>query len=277
MHLITASRATPFVAIMYIVAIDRIKGNGGKPNEQTTLELTSLAKEVLPVWSAAIPDLRSILIDIVRGKKKEEAYQKLGLIIKTILPEGRRDFQIPSEDLNKLTALGIYFRTQSNAALSKIIKNASITKNSWIVQSLAPTVGSQHETKRALNALIKSLVGHEGTALTIDEANTIKSTKPDAYKAYLALRKAFNQSWRDALVSFIRKSGEKTIPYEDALEYLHLNGIEHLMPKGFTGRIDDLSRFYTDDNKLIEGVPNAITFPSVKMNHEYGMDGDWVF
>jgi hypothetical protein len=144
---------------------------------------------------------------------------------------------------------------------------------------LAPKVGDQQSTKSSLEALVKALVGRKDTALTIPEANKVKVNDPEKFKAYMALRREFNQAWRDALVSYIRKSGKDKVPYQDALEYLKLNGIDHLMPGGFTGLIDDQSRLYTRGGKMIDGVPNAVTFPSVTMNPNYGKSegGDWVF
>lgn len=279
-YLLIASRVTPLLELLYVILVDKIQGNGGKPDESTALELNTLAKTVLPTWEQALPGLRDILLTILKGGvNKANAYPQLGQLIKQVLPQGKVDKEVPSVDLELLAALGAYFRTDSPNALVKLIKFASLSKSPWVVQRLAPKIGDQQNTKAALEQLIESLVGRKDTALTLEEAGKVKAVKPDAYKAYLALRKQFNQSWRDALVSFIRKSGHTMVPYEDALEYLKLNGIDHLMPSGFTGNIDDLSRLYTKDGKAIDGVPNAVTFPSVTMNPRYGKPegGDWVF
>jgi DNA topoisomerase IB len=52
-----------------------------------------------------------------------------------------------------------------------------------------------------------------------------------------------------------------------------------MLPIGFTGSVDDLGRFYTNDGKIIEGVPSAVNFPAVEMNPNYGKTGggDCVF
>ncbi len=277
--LLTASRITPFLEMLYVILIDRAQGRGGKPDEETGLELNTLAKEILPVWGKAIPGLRDILLAILRGKGKDEAYVQLGQIIKQLQPQGKGDSEVPSEDLELLTAMGAYFRTGSPNALAKLTKYASLSKSPWVVQRLAPKASDQQNTKQALEQLLKSLVGRKDTALTMDEATKVKAVKPESYKAYLELRKAFNQSWRDALVSFIRKSGQDKVPYQKVLDYLKLNGIDHMLPTGFTGMIDDLNRLYTSKGKAIDGVPNAVTFPTVTMNPTYGKPdgGDWVF
>jgi hypothetical protein len=277
--LLTASRATPFIALMYAVFIAKLQGKGGKPDEDTRLEISSLAKEVLPVWGPSIPSLKPLLIQVLNGKGNDQAYQQLGQIIKTLVPQGKGDEHVPQEDLELLKALGAYFRTDSEIAKARLIKFASLTKNSWIVQRLTPQVGDQQSTKSALESLVRKLVGRKDTAMTLDEASKVKGVNPEGYKQYLALRKEFNQAWRDALVAFIRKSGKTMVPYKDAVEYLKLNGIDHMMPQGFTGLIDDLGRLYTTKGKAIDGVPNAVTFPTVMMNPTYGKaeGGDWVF
>ncbi len=277
--LVVASRATPLITLMYVLAIDKAQGRKGRPTDDTATEISSLAKEVLPIWGKAIPSLKDCLLNILAGKNKDETWMTLGQVMKSLAGQGKGDREVPQEDLELISALGAYFRTDSANAFNKLTKFASLTRNSWVVQKMAPKVGDQQDTKSALEELVKSLVGRKDTALTMEEAVQVKSLKPDSYKAYLGLRKAFNQSWKDALVSFIRKSGKDKVPYNDALEYLKLNGIDHLMPTGFTGMIDDLSRLYTNKGKQIEGVPNAVTFPSVTMNPNYGKPdgGDWVF
>jgi len=193
--------------MLYVILVDRVQGSGGKPDEETSLELNSLAKEILPVWGPFVPGLRDILLAILRGRGKDEAYARLGQVLKDLHPKGKGDIEVPIEDLDLLKAMGAYFRVNSANALAKLTKFASLSKSPWVVQRLAPKIGSQQDTKTALEQLLRSLVGRKDTALTLDEAAKVKAVKPESYKAYLELRKAFNQSWRDALVAFIRSSG----------------------------------------------------------------------
>lgn len=275
-----ASRATPLIELLYVILVDKIQGNGGKPDESTTLEISKLARTVLPVWGQAIPDLREILLTVLKGSRhKADMYPLLGQVLKQLVPQGKADTEVPTLDLELLKAFGMYFRTESQGALQRLLKFASASKSPWVVQRLTPKVGDQQTTKSSLESLVKALVGRKDTALTIDEAKKVKETKPEQYRAYLALRKEFNQVWKDALVTLVRKSGEPTIPYQEALQYMKLNGIDHLMPTGFTGNIDDLFRLYTKKGAMIDGVPNAVTFPSVTMNPNFGKPdgGDWVF
>lgn len=276
---ITASRATEFLALMYACFAERLQNPTKKADEEATLEISRLAKDILPVWGAAIPDLRGILIDILKGKNKEQAFEKLGLILKQLVPQGKGDREVPAQELELLHALGSYFRTGSESMAAKLIKFASLSKNAYVTQRLAPKVGNQHDTKKALEELVHRLVGRKDTAMTPEEAVKVKGLDPEAYKEYLGLRKEFNQSWKDALTSYVRKSGKHTVPFKEVNEFLRLNGIDHMLPVGFTGEVDDMGRFYTNKGKIIEGVPSAVNFPAVQMNPNYGKPdgGDWVF
>lgn len=279
MFKLTASRATQFLGLCYACFAEKLQNPTGKADEEMTFELSRMAKEVLPTWGRTIPALREILISIIKGKDKEEAFQKLGLILKQLVPQGKGDSEVPLQELELLHALGAYFRTSNPNMAQKLVKFASLSKSPFVVQRLAPKVGDQQSTKAQLEKLLQKLVGRKDTAMTPEEAAHAREVDPETYKQYLALRKEFNQSWKDALAAYVRKSGKHTVPFAKVNEYLHLNGIDHMLPRGFTGQVDDMGRFYTNQGKLIEGVPAAVTFPTVTMNPKFGSPGggDWVF
>jgi hypothetical protein len=277
--LIIASRITPLLQLFYVLLVDYLESGKNKPDSDTTLEINALAKDIIPVWEKALPSLREGLMQIQRGRNKEAVYQRLGEEIKALMEGAKNDQEVPFEDLELFKAFGAFFRTQSESAISKLVKFASASESPWVVQRLAPTATDQASTRKQLETLVQGLVGRKDSALTLDEAKQLSETNPEEYKAYLLLRRAFNQSWKDALVSYIRKSGKDKVPYTDALNYLKMNGIDHLMSTGFDGFIDDRSRLYTNKGKMIDGMPNAVTFPTIVMNPTYGKPdgGDWVF
>ncbi len=276
---VTASRATEFLALMYVCFSEKLQNPTKKADSETELEISKLAKDVLPVWGPSIPALKPILLNIIKGSNKEEAFQKLGLILKQLVPQGKGDREVPAQELELMHAIGSYFRTDNQNMANKLIKFASLSKNPFVVQRLAPKVGNQQSTKTKLTKLVSDLVGRKDTAMTPEEAVHVKEINPEQYKEYLALRREFNQSWKDALSAFVRKSGKHTVPFKEANDYLRLNGIDHMLPVGFTGQVDDLGRFYTKDGVMVEGVPSAVNFPAVEMNPNYGKPegGDWVF
>lgn len=279
MFIITASNATSLLEILYVLLIDHLESGEGKPKEETALEIQSLAPKAVQQWAPALPGLRDTLVAVLKGRKKSEMLARLGAEIKAIVPHAKKDEGVSGEDLELLASLGAYFRTNSEVALKKLKRMASATKSPWVVQHLAPKATDQGESRSALTDLVQSLVGRKASALTMEEAKQIKDLKPEQYKEYLRLRKDYNQSWKDALVSYIRSSGGTEVDYSKALEYLKLNGIDHLLPEGFDGLMDDRGRMYTKKGVAIDGVPNAVTFPKVTMNPSYGKadGGDWVF
>lgn len=276
---ITASRATSFLSLMYACFAERLQTPTGKASPETTEEISRLAKEVLPIWGPSIPTLRQCLVDILSGKNKTEAFDKLGQILKILTPKGKGDREVPSQELELLAAIGSYFRTGSPNMATKLVKFASLSKSSYVVQRLAPKATNQGKTKDRLTDMLLKLVGRKDTAMTPEEAAKVKEVQPEQYREYLGLRKEFNQAWRDALAGYIRKSGKEKLPFKQVNEYLHLNGVEHMLPVGFTGLVDDMARFYTANGKMIEGVPSAVNFPSLTMNPNFGKadGGDWVF
>jgi hypothetical protein len=277
--IITASRITPLIQLLYTLLVVRSEDSNKKAPEDAALEISRLAKEVLPMWSKALPGLRPALLATLKGKGQDEAVAQLGAEIKQLAPLGKADKEVPLQDLEILSALGLYFRKSSEGALNKLRKLASVSGSPWVVQKLVPKVGDQQSTKAQLEKLVQTLVGRKDSALTLEEAKQVKELKPQDYSTYLSLRREFNQAWKDALVAYIRRSGSHKVDYSKALDYLKLNGIDHLMPQGFSGQIDDLGRLYTSKGELIEGLPNAVTFPTVVMNKSYGKPngGDWVF
>ena len=274
-----ASRITPLLQLFYVLLVDQMENGKNKPDPDTTLEINAMLNEVIPVWHNALPSLQTAVNQILKGRNKSAAYQIIGQELKNLNEYAKGDTEVPHEDFELFKTFGNFFRTESPVALNRLVKLASASESPWVVQRLAPIASDQGSTRKQLETLVNNLVGRKDIALTVPEAQQIAELKPTEYKAYLSLRKAFNQAYKDALVAYIRKSGKDKVKYADALNYLKLNGIQHMMSEGFDGYIDDRFRLYTKQGKQIEGMPNAVTFPTIVMNPSYGHPGggDWVF
>jgi len=267
--LVTASQLVSLLEALYTLSID-YKDNGAerRPDEETEQELKHLQKPVIAQWGKELPALRNAFNAALTGRSKAEQLALLGEELKQEFQSFRSNERYTSRELEILKALITYLRTDSEIALKKIEKFAGMMNNPYI-----------SKPSESLRQLVYELVGRDDTALTLDEAKQVKDLKPDAYKQYLLYRREHNQIWKDAAVSYVRNSGHSTVPYEELLAFLHANGIDHMLPLGFTGQVDDLLRMYTHDGHLINGVPSVITFPSVEMNPKYGKPGgaDYVF
>lgn len=279
-NFISASQLTQLLEILFVLCIDYMEsGPTGKPDKETKEEIKLLGPSVLRQWGKQLSSLKDALNACLTGNNKVEKLVILGQDIKHEFEAFRSNQRFTAQELETLKAIGSYLRTDSESALRKLQKMAGIVASPFVSKRLAPSLRSQEQTGDSLRRLIYEMVGRDDTALTLDEAKQVKELHPDLYKQYLLYRREHNQVWKDALVNYIRKSGHKTVPYEELIAYLHANGIDHMLPTGFTGEIDDLGRLYTNKGQLIDGVPNAVTFPSVIMNKNYGRSngGDYIF
>jgi hypothetical protein len=276
--LITASELLNLLQPLFVLIVDYVdNGPESKPDKETVQELKATPKAIIAKWGKQLPSLLPSIQAALAGTGKAEQLVLLGTEIKEMFETYRAEKSFTSQEIDVLKALGLYLRTDSPAALSKIQKMAGIVHSPFVSSRFAPKQGQQKSD--TLRKLVFEMVGRDDTALTIDEAKQVKETHPEEYAQYQAYRKEHNQVWKDAVVSYVRKSGHDTVPYEELLAYLHANGIEHMLPVGFTGEVDDLGRLYTNAGKMIDGVPSAITFPTMIMNKQFGKEGgkDFVF
>lgn len=278
--MVTASQLMSLLEILFVLVIDyQDSGPERRPNKETAEELKILGVPTVKQWGKDLPALTDSINAALNGRNKAQQLAILGQEIREEFQHFRANERFTAQELEVLQALGSYLRTDSEIALKKIKKMAGIVANRFISKHLAPEVGTQHESGDALRKLVYEMVGRDDTALTLDEAKQVKELHPELYKAYLQYRRLHSQVWKDAMVAYIRNSGHNTVPYEELLAYLHANGIDHMLPVGFTGEIDDLGRLYTNSGHMVDGVPNAVNFPSVEMNKRYGKPGakDYVF
>lgn len=170
-----------------------------------------------------------------------------------------------------------YCKTSSESALKEIYKLSSKFEDDFLQGYFVRDHIDQQAVIRELGPLTRRL-GGKGIGLTQDEAKDAKQKNPELYKEYLDARRRYNDAWKIAIDSFVRQTGDNTVPILDALKYLKTEGIEHNMPTGFTGRIDSHCKWYTNDGQEILGAPpSAVMFPSVKMNPAYSAESPWVF
>lgn len=271
---ITASQLVNLLEILYVLVIDYVdNGAERRPDAETAEELKHLGKPAVAQWGEQLPALRDSINAALAGRSKANQLALLGQEVKETFQDFRANERFTSQEIELLRALGAYLRTDSDIAFQKIKKFAGLMNNPFISKRMAPKVGNQKKSSNGLRALIRKMVGRDDTALTKDEADIVKETQPDMYKQYMAYRKEHNQVWRDAMVSYVRQSGHSTVPYEELIEYLMGNGIQHMLPIGFTGMVDDQGRLYTNDGHRIDGVPSVVNFPTISMNTKYGKPG----
>lgn len=272
---------TSLLKLLYVFVVDYVTNGANGRSHEVFDHLREAYRTADPMYKKR---LQPELDDAMRAAGKNPdaktlAYAALGMTLKNVIPEIVHDRGITAQQVELFKALGLYLRSDSPPALAKLSKLAlSATHDSWIAQKLAKEDIPQQDDGK-LRFLVRKLTGRDDVKLTMDEAVRTKTRFPKMYKDYLALRKVFSQNWKDALQTFVSQSGGRLVPMKQFEQFCKKNGIETTLPTGFDGMIDDLGRFYTRDQRLINGVPNTTTFPSVMMNKNFGKinGGDWVF
>ncbi|QDH83578.1 topoisomerase [Achromobacter phage Motura] len=272
---ITAAQLASLLDVLYTLVIVYQEVGESKATGQNAHRLKQL-KPTAKQWTAELPSLEHAVDAELTGKDTVSTLVNLGFEIKDVFEQLKLNEGFSSAELQALKAAGAYLRTDSEPALKTLMKLAGLTGSPWVSQRFRPQVGKQSDTQGRLEKLVNKMVGRKGTALTMEEAVLAKATYPEEYAEYLSLRRAFNQVWKDALVDYVRASGQKLVPFKDAKAYLDSNNIEYALTDGFDGLMDDQGRFYTRKGDLIEGVPAAVNFPQVVMNPDYPKT-PWVF
>lgn len=275
-NMILASPLVSMLEVLYTLIID-YRENGATAATGDVLAQLKRSTTTAKKWANFLPDLPVAVQSAISGNGKIEALVSLGTEIKERFQDIRAQEEFTTQELKLLQNIGSYLRTDSPNALATVERFAGVTESPWIARKMKPEVGSQDSAGTQLRKLVKKMVGRDGTFLTLEEAKLASATYPEVYREYLMYSREFNKVWKNALVEFVRQSGQRLVPYADLLAYLDGNGIIYRLPHGFTGLVDDQGRFYTRDGELINGVPSATTSPEVKMNPKYGPESPWVF
>lgn len=234
--------------------------------EEKNLNRYILSDELTP-WFKVTPGLKELVQAYVRGDDIDTS--ELGLGLRALSQTLSRNPDVGSLYTTLVKAFGSWFRSGGDSAYRALDKLSVKLKQPWLASFFAKEVRSQAPTIRSLKSMVKRLVGQSRDSLTPEEAAHLKENNPEQYKEYLALRKEFNLTWKDALNTFVRESGKSTIPMKEAERFFAKKELQTNMPTGFTGRIDADGKWYTNEDKLIKGVPSAVLYPSVTMNPEY--------
>lgn len=201
----------------------------------------------------------------------DSALQDLGAEIKRVTPILARSGNITVSRLDELKAFGLWMRTGSEAALRKIVQLSANHPMRWIPAFFAKDVGSQKTYIKEIEKLVQKKFGGERRSdMTLEEAQQLRDESPEEYKEYRKLRTAINNTWKDAVSTFVRQSGQYTVPIKDVLKFLESQNLQHAWPAGFTGNVGADGSWYTSGGKRINGIPSPTMFPKVEMKDENG-------
>lgn len=191
-----------------------------------------------------------------------------------------KDTSIPKIELQLFGNFVSYFKRGSQTALNNLDRRVSILKDTDLTSAFLNTSSSaskpqsaqdQKTISKQLKALVKKVTKKSGqTKLTADEAKKLRDENPELYKAYNKLRQTSLSVYKNFIKSLVRSSGKTKLEYRKVLDALKKEKIEHTLPEGFTGFIDENMDFYTTTGQMIKGRPAG----DVVMNPAYNPDED---
>ncbi len=266
---LTASQLVSLLRVLGALVADYVTN----PKEGAAEDLRPFLKLGLE-WSD-LPHLSKAVNTALKGGDKTSALFELSQDLRDAQPAFRNNAEYTTPELKMLNALRSYLATDSESALEFIKKHASVFGTNELAKIFSPDIPeADHD---ALKQHVKSLVGREGSHLTIDESKLLKETNPKAYEKYAELRKAHNTQFKALLSKFVRDSGKDKLPYPQVYKAMVEEGLTHSMVPGFTGLVDDQGRWFTKRGELINGVPNLTTYERVEMNDGSDPDAKWEF
>lgn len=194
-----------------------------------------------------------------------------------------RNTTISKEELGLFKSFISYFKRGSETALKNIDRRVSMLKDPMLNAAFHKTSlnsgevskSSQTEIKSKLEKLVRKLTSKASTVITVEDAEKVRAKYPEEYKQYLALRREYNQVFKDFIKQYVRASGKTYVDYKKLITALNKEGIQHNLPSGFDGFIDDQLNYYTTQGILIKGRPSG----TVIMNPTYNdkKDDSYVF
>lgn len=193
--------------------------------------------------------------------------KKIGLGIRDLVAENSTT--LPPATVPLFKDFSSFFRSGSDSTYKRIQKmSANPIFPTWIRIAMAPISKPQGTTRDDLQDIVKDYAGRTGTALTRDEANSLKANDPDLYKIYLKLRKDFQDSWKTEASNFVRNSGGTLVPMPELIKHLDKQGLEYQIPEGFTGKVNSDLEWFSSDGVRLSSSPAFNTYDRVEMNQD---------
>ncbi len=267
---ITASRLVSLLKVLGAFVADY----SANPNAPMPKDLLAIVKAGIGSWKM-LTALQEAARSAASGTGKVEALYDLGIEIKSSFEQFHNTIDFSSDELQMLRAIRSYLVTDSEPALAFIRKKASIFEEPTLALKFAPPMPKADNTE--LSRVVRTAVGRDAVALTMEESALLKDTKPALYEKYAELRKSHNAAFKTTLMNYVRTQGSKLVDYQAALKAMNGLGFTHSMVPGFTGLIDDEGKWYTKDGELIAGVPNLATYSKVVMNSGKDPETKFVF
>lgn len=188
------------------------------------------------------------------------------------------DASIGHEQIDQIKAAATWMINNSDQAYNKLAKLAVNLKQPLILEGLKSNSTDQKKFSRPLMKIVKFYTGRTNDSnMTTEERIKLKETNPEVFKEFMRLRKEFNLSWKNQLRNLVIDSKKPLIDYKSAVDTLNGLQMEHTLPKGFDGMIDQNGALYTKAGKAIKGVPGYGFTVQMNPNYDPQKDDQYVF
>lgn len=188
------------------------------------------------------------------------------------------DASIGHEQIDQIKAAATWMINNSDQAYNKLAKLAVNLKQPLILEGLKSNSTDQKKFSRPLMKIVKFYTGRTNDSnMTTEERIKLKETNPEVFKEFMRLRKEFNLSWKNQLRNLVIDSKKPLIDYKSAVDTLNGLQMEHTLPKGFDGLIDQNGALYTKAGKAIKGVPGYGFSIQMNPNYDPQKDDQYVF
>ena len=164
----------------------------------------------------------------------------------------------------------------SKSAFNEIKDNIGLFKNRDLINLFISKEKPNDRRIKAMMNRMKELVGYlggQGADLTADQRKIARDTKPNMYNDFLTLRRSVMSQSKDFVQNWVRTNSDENglADYQQLLGELNQYFPIHDFPSGFIGKIDDMSRPYTNKGRLVQNFPRGGV---VIMNPDYNENKD---
>ena len=193
--------------------------------------------------------------------------------IKNAMPSIRKNHEVDYEEIDLINTARLWHGNRAPAKIASIKKLINrLHLSSDIQRGFTEEIKSQGPFIEILKETVKKLTGKEGLVIPMEKIPEYREKDPELWKVYLEASRAVNGIYKSALHNYITQVGSPQ-PIQKVREHLESLGIVHRLPnKAFTGMIDNEGRLYTNDGKLIKGVPSPES--KIVQNKDYEHDAE---
>lgn len=188
-----------------------------------------------------------------------------------------------------------YFKSRKPVDLDFIVKNsvdqALVKRAPWLSTAFSrKDVRKAREEKRgksnefngndqeSIEERLKEIISdnlqiEDRVVLSKEEKKELGDISQELLQEYNKLRSAYDNTWKDALETFVDDHGGNLVNFVDWKKFAEENGIRDEFPPGFEGKIDKRGEWYTDDDqKLQRSVLKTQGYEKVVMLPKYRYD-----